>query len=116
MKLSSDAAVLRLTHEGITSLASLTDFDDKAIKYLPKVCKGDIAEILLDADNGIDAEPPVNGANISSISVQQPYLPYLVSLFRLLPKRILLRHLHRLLMLPHSSLPFLLRLSDFVQS
>ena len=71
MKLSSDAAVLRLTHEGITSLASLTDFDDKAIKYLPKVCKGDIAEIVLDADNGIDAEPAVNGANISSISVQR---------------------------------------------
>ena len=71
MKLSSDASVLRLTHEGITSLASLTDFDDKAIKYLPKVCKDDIAEILLDADNGIDAEPRVNGANISSISVQR---------------------------------------------
>ena len=70
MKLSSDAAVLRLTHEGITNLESLTDFDDKAIKLLPKVCKDEIDAIIADIPNGIAAEPAVNGANISSISVQ----------------------------------------------
>ena len=71
MKLSSDASVLRLTHEGITTLDSLTDFDDKAIKLLPKVCKDGIDAIVADAPNGIAAEPAVNGANISSISVQR---------------------------------------------
>jgi hypothetical protein len=71
MKLSSDAAVLRLTHEGITNLESLTDFDDKAIKLLPKVCKDGIDAIAGDAANGIAQENAVNGANISSISVQR---------------------------------------------
>ena len=71
MKLSSDASVLRLTHEGITSLDSLTDFDDKAIKLLPKVCKDNIDAIVADVPNGIAAENAVNGANISSISVQR---------------------------------------------
>jgi hypothetical protein len=71
MKLSSDAAVLRITHEGITSLDSLTDFDDKSIKLLPKVCKDDINAIVADPANGIAAENAVNGANVSSISVQR---------------------------------------------
>ena len=71
MKLSSDASVLRLTHEGITSLDSLTDFDAKAIKLLPKVCKDNIDAIVADVPNGISAENAVNGANISSISVQR---------------------------------------------
>jgi hypothetical protein len=71
MKLSSDASVLRLTHEGITSLDSLTDFDAKAIKLLPKVCKDNIDAIVADVPNGIAAENAVNGANISSISVQR---------------------------------------------
>ena len=71
MKLSSDASVLRLTHEGITSLDSLTDFDANAIKLLPKVCKDNIDAIAADVPNGIAAEIAVNGANISSISVQR---------------------------------------------
>jgi hypothetical protein len=66
MKLSSDASVVRLTHEGI-----LTDFDTKAIKLLPKVCKDNIDAIVADVPNGIAAENAVNGANISSISVQR---------------------------------------------
>ena len=65
MKLSSDAAVLRITHEGITSLDSLTDFDSKAIKLLPKVCKDDINAIVADPANGIVAENAINGANVS---------------------------------------------------
>ena len=32
MKLSSDAAVLRLTYEGITNYDSLLDFDTKSIE------------------------------------------------------------------------------------
>ena len=71
IKLSSDAAVLRLTHEGITNLESLIDFDEKSIKLLPKVCKDDIDAIAEDVPNGIAPEPAVNGANISSISVQR---------------------------------------------
>ena len=71
MKLSSDASVLRLTHESITSLDSLTDFDAKAIKLLPKVCKDNIDAIVADVPNDIAAENAVNGANKSSISVQR---------------------------------------------
>ena len=37
MKLSSDASVLRVTHEGITSYDTLVDFDKVAIKNLPRV-------------------------------------------------------------------------------
>ena len=71
MKLSSDISVLRLTHEGITSLDLLTDFNDKVIKLLPKVYKDNIDAIVADIPNGIAAENAVNGANISSISVQR---------------------------------------------
>lgn len=35
MKLSSDASVTRITHEGITNFDSLADFDKKSIKCLP---------------------------------------------------------------------------------
>ena len=42
MKLSSDASVLRVTHESITSYDTLVDFDKSAIKNLPRVCKGSI--------------------------------------------------------------------------
>ena len=71
MKLSSDAAVLCITHEGITSLDSLTDFDSNVIKMLPKVYKDNIDAIVADDANDISAENAVNGANISSISVQR---------------------------------------------
>ena len=59
IKLSSDAAVLRLTHEGITNLESLVDFDEKSIKLLPKVCKDDIDAIAEDIPNEIAAEPDI---------------------------------------------------------
>ena len=39
MKLSSDAAVTRLTYEGITNMESLIDFDKKSIESLPNTCK-----------------------------------------------------------------------------
>ena len=71
MKLSSDAAVTRILHEGITTFESLTDFDDKSIGRLPTVCKEDIEEIREDSANGIQHEPPVRGATISSISVRR---------------------------------------------
>ena len=44
MKLSSDAAVTRILHEGITTFESLTDFDE-SIKKLPTIFKEDIDEI-----------------------------------------------------------------------
>ena len=71
MKLSSDAAVTRILHEGITTFESLTDFDDKSIKRLPTICKEDIDNIHEDLANGIQREPPVSGATISSISVRR---------------------------------------------
>ena len=70
MKLSSDASVARVTHEGITNYDSLKDFNKAAIKNLPKVCKEKIDAIPADAANNIQAEPEVPGANVSSISVQ----------------------------------------------
>ena len=45
MKLSSDALVLRVTHEGITSYDTLVDFNKVDIKNLPRVCKGSIDAI-----------------------------------------------------------------------
>ena len=38
---------------------------------LPKVCKDNIDVIVAHVPNGVDAENAVNGANISSISVQR---------------------------------------------
>ena len=71
MKLSSDASVARVTHEGITNYDSLKDFDNAAIKNLPKVCRETINAIPADAANNIQAEPVVPGANVSSISAQR---------------------------------------------
>ena len=48
MKLSSDASVNRVTHEGITDFNSLVDFDKQSIQNLPKVCKETIAAIVAD--------------------------------------------------------------------
>ena len=48
MKLSSDAAVTRITYEGITTYASLEDFDKKSIERLPSTCKELIPAILED--------------------------------------------------------------------
>lgn len=71
IKLSSDAAVNRIIHEGITTFDSLADFDKKSIERLPQICKEGIPAIVADADNAIIAEEAVNGANISSISVRR---------------------------------------------
>ena len=71
MKLSSDASVVRVTHEGITDFRSLVDFDKETLQNLPRVCKQKIDAIAADAANNILAEPEVPGANVSSISVQR---------------------------------------------
>jgi hypothetical protein len=69
IKLSSDAAVTRITHEGITNYDSLANFDKKSIERLPQICKENIPAFVEDNTNEIQAEPAVNGANISSISI-----------------------------------------------
>ena len=71
MKLSSDASVNRVIHEGITDYTSLIDFDKDTIMYLPKVCKESIAAIPADPANNITATAEVPGANVSSITVQR---------------------------------------------
>ena len=71
MKLISDASVLRVTHEGITSYDNFIDFDKSAIKNLQRVCKGSIDAIAADIANNVQAEAAVLGANVSSISVQR---------------------------------------------
>ena len=71
MKLSSDAAVRHILYEGVTAFTNLLEFDYKAIQALPAICKEDIPAIMAYAANGIVAEPQVNGANISSISVRR---------------------------------------------
>ena len=71
MKLSSDASVVRVTHEGITDFRSLVDFDKEALQNLPKVCKQGIDAIAADAANNILPKAEVPGANVSSISVQR---------------------------------------------
>ena len=71
MKLSPDASVTRILHEGINNFEALLDFDKKSIQALPTICKENIAAIAQDEANGIAAEAPVNGANISSISIRR---------------------------------------------
>ena len=71
MKLSSDASVNRVIHEGITDFTSLIDFDNDTILHLPKVCKEPIAAIPADPANNITATAEVPGANVSSITVKR---------------------------------------------
>ena len=71
MKLRSDASVLRVTHEVITSYDTLIDFDKSDIKNIPGVCKGSIDAIAADMENNVQDEAAVPGANLSSISVQR---------------------------------------------
>jgi hypothetical protein len=71
MKLASDAAVLRMTYEGVTDFASLLDFDRDSIEALSKACSKTIPAVTEDAANGIAAENEVPGANISSISIRR---------------------------------------------
>ena len=53
MKLSSDASVIRVTHEGITSYDTLIYFDKADIKNIPRVCKGSIDTISADMANNV---------------------------------------------------------------
>ena len=69
MKLRSDASIIRVTHEGITSYDTLVDFDKAAIKNLPRVCKGSINAIAADVEHNVQAEAAVPGDNVSYISV-----------------------------------------------
>ena len=71
MKLASDAAVLRMSYEGVTDFASLIDFDRDSIEALTKACSKTIPAVTEDAANGIAAENEVPGANISSISIRR---------------------------------------------
>ena len=71
IKLSSDAAVTRVTYEGITNFESLTDFDKTSIEYLPRTCKERILAITPDIAAGIAAEAEVPGANVGTISVRR---------------------------------------------
>ena len=71
MKLASDAAVIRITYEGMTDFASLLDFDRESIEALSKACSKTIPAVAEDVANGIAAENEVPGANISSISIRR---------------------------------------------
>ena len=71
MKLSSDASVLRITHEGVTDLSSLRDFDKDSVESLPRACSHAIIAVVADPDNGIEAEPAVPASNISTVSVHR---------------------------------------------
>ena len=71
IKLSSDAAVLRLTHEGITDFNSFLDFDRDSIEALPKACSRSIDAMMADVANNVVAEPAVPGANINSLAVRR---------------------------------------------
>ena len=69
IKLASDAAVLRLTYEGVTDYGTLLDFDRDSIEALAKACSKTIPAVAEDVVNGIAAENEVPGANVSSISI-----------------------------------------------
>ena len=71
MKLSSDASVLRITHEGLTNFESFMDFDRDSIESLSKACSKSIDAIQADQANGIAAENAVPGTNISTISIRR---------------------------------------------
>ena len=69
MKISSDASVIYLTHEGIISFATLFDFDKKNIQCLPNICKKSIPIIDIDASNNVGSESTVSRSNMHSVSV-----------------------------------------------
>ena len=68
MKLIPETSVLRLTHEGITNFASLSDFYKKSIDNFPSVYKNSVPDVEACSRKSITAEASVAGANISSIS------------------------------------------------
>ena len=61
IKLRSDAAVLRLNHEGITTYKSVKDFDKKLIEQLLTTDKVKIPAITEDQPVGINAEAEIAG-------------------------------------------------------
>ena len=70
IKLNTDGAVTRILYEGITSFASLGDFDDASIKMLARNCRETIPAIRADVDAGIAVdEPMVTGTTISTQSM-----------------------------------------------
>jgi len=71
IKLLSDAAVTRITYEGITDYESLSDFDKDIIDSLPRSCSRALIAVVEDLPNGIAAEPAVVEGNISTISVHR---------------------------------------------
>ena len=71
MKLSTNSAVTRLLHEGITDIDSLIDFDKDSIESLPRACSRAIAAVEADADNDIEAEAAVPAGNLSTASVHR---------------------------------------------
>ena len=66
MRLMSDAAVTRVTYEGITSYESLADFDKDSLKELSRNCRETIPEVVEDLPAGIAAEAEVQGTVIST--------------------------------------------------
>jgi hypothetical protein len=70
MKLSTNSAVTRILHEGITDIDSLIDFDKDSIEALPRACARAITAVEADADNDIEAEPAVPAGNLSIASVR----------------------------------------------
>ena len=70
IKLNTDAAVTRILYEGITSFASLGDFDADSIKTMARNCRETIPAVTADADAGIAVdEPEVRGTSISTQSM-----------------------------------------------
>ena len=65
VKLNLDASVLRLTREGFTNFASLSEFDEKSLENLPSVCENSIPVIKLDPTKSIASGANVSGANVS---------------------------------------------------
>ena len=61
LKLSSDAAVTRLTYEGITNFRSLVDFNKQNIDALPAIYKNSIPTIVENIPNGVEAEVEIPG-------------------------------------------------------
>jgi hypothetical protein len=70
IKLNTDAAVTRILYEGVTSFASLADFDADSIKTMARNCRETIPAATADPDAGIaEDEPEVRGTSISTQSM-----------------------------------------------
>ena len=67
MRLMSDVSVLRLSHEVITKIASLSELDKKSIEDFLRNYKRRMPDVEVDASNNISAEDSVTRARISLI-------------------------------------------------